>query len=259
MWVNSPGPRAHRRPSRHLTRAVVCLGLAMAASISPAAASRQAAPSTPSPRGGQAVDARHARSVLRRVSQPARAVRRTGARLARRDQRGRPRGQVGKGGAEGAHRVDAAGGDAPARRGDGSGPRRSLTTALDRAASPNPGRPLLHRLNRAEYGNIIRDLLAIHLDVRSLLPPDDSAFGFDNNADLLTVSPSLLDRYLARPIASARWPSAIRRRLPAPKRSTRRATSRRASSRRGCRSARSVASACAIRSRSTVSTSSAWR
>jgi hypothetical protein len=73
----------------------------------------------------------------------------------------------------------------------------SLTTALDRAARPNPGRPLLHRLNRAEYANVVRDLLAIDVDVRSLLPADDSAFGFDNNADLLVVSPSLLDRYLS--------------------------------------------------------------
>jgi hypothetical protein len=72
-----------------------------------------------------------------------------------------------------------------------------LTSALDRAATPNPGRPLLHRLNRSEYANVIRDLLAIDVDVRSLLPADDSAFGFDNNADLLVVSPSLLDRYLS--------------------------------------------------------------
>src|SRR5262249_5470300 len=71
-----------------------------------------------------------------------------------------------------------------------------LTTELDRAA-PNPGRPLLRRLNRAEYGNVIRDLLALDVDVRSLLPADDSAFGFDNNADLLVVSPSLLERYLS--------------------------------------------------------------
>jgi hypothetical protein len=71
-----------------------------------------------------------------------------------------------------------------------------LTAALDRSATPNPGRPLLHRLNRAEYANVVRDLLALDVDVRSLLPADDSAFGFDNNADLLVVSPSLLDRYL---------------------------------------------------------------
>src|SRR5215831_9342659 len=73
-----------------------------------------------------------------------------------------------------------------------------LTEELDRTASvPNPGRPLLRRLNRAEYGDVVRDLLALDVDVRSLLPADDSAFGFDNNADLQVVSPSLLDRYLS--------------------------------------------------------------
>jgi Protein of unknown function (DUF1592)/Protein of unknown function (DUF1588)/Protein of unknown function (DUF1587)/Protein of unknown function (DUF1595)/Protein of unknown function (DUF1585)/Planctomycete cytochrome C len=72
-----------------------------------------------------------------------------------------------------------------------------LTAELDRAAAPNPGRPLLRRLNQAEYGNVVRDLLAVNVDVKSLLPADDSAFGFDNNADLLVVSPSLLDRYLS--------------------------------------------------------------
>jgi len=73
----------------------------------------------------------------------------------------------------------------------------SLAAELDRTAVADPGRPLLHRLNRAEYGNVVRDLLALDVDVRSLLPPDDSAFGFDNNADLLVVSPSLLERYLS--------------------------------------------------------------
>ena len=72
-----------------------------------------------------------------------------------------------------------------------------LTAELDRAAVPNPGRPLLRRLNQAEYGNVVRDLLSVQVDVKSLLPADDSAFGFDNNADLLVVSPSLLDRYLS--------------------------------------------------------------
>jgi mono/diheme cytochrome c family protein len=72
-----------------------------------------------------------------------------------------------------------------------------LEGELDRAASkPQPGRALLHRLNRAEYGNAIRDLLDIDVDVNSLLPADDSAFGFDNNADVMTVSPALLERYL---------------------------------------------------------------
>jgi mono/diheme cytochrome c family protein len=64
-------------------------------------------------------------------------------------------------------------------------------------ARPDPGRPMLHRLNRAEYRNAIRDLLALDVDVASLLPPDDSAFGFDNISDVLGVSPSLQERYLA--------------------------------------------------------------
>src|SRR5688572_27371090 len=71
-----------------------------------------------------------------------------------------------------------------------------LETELDRTAQPNPGRPALRRLNRAEYGNAIRDLLDLHVDVESLLLPDDAAFGFDNIGDLLDVSPSLLERYL---------------------------------------------------------------
>jgi hypothetical protein len=73
-----------------------------------------------------------------------------------------------------------------------------LEGELDRAAAarPNPGRPLIRRLNRSEYGNAIRDLLALDVDVASLLPPDDSAFGFDNISELLGVSPALLERYL---------------------------------------------------------------
>ncbi|HEX5108726.1 MAG TPA: DUF1587 domain-containing protein, partial [Vicinamibacterales bacterium] len=74
----------------------------------------------------------------------------------------------------------------------------SLSGTLDEAArlSPNPGRPLVHRLNRAEYANAIRDLLALDIDATSLLPPDDSSAGFDNNADVLGVSPLLLESYL---------------------------------------------------------------
>ena len=74
----------------------------------------------------------------------------------------------------------------------------SLEATLDRAAAstPNPGRPLAHRLNRAEYANAIRDLLALDVDVTTLLPPDDSSAGFDNNADVLGVSPLLLESYL---------------------------------------------------------------
>lgn len=74
-----------------------------------------------------------------------------------------------------------------------------LETTLDRAyaAHPDPGRIMVHRLNRTEYANAIRDLLAIDVDVRELLPPDDSAFGFDNIAQMLTLSPLLLERYLS--------------------------------------------------------------
>ena len=73
-----------------------------------------------------------------------------------------------------------------------------LETELDRAAAskPNPGRPLIRRLNRSEYANAVRDLLTLEVDISALLPPDDSAYGFDNNAELLGMSPALLERYL---------------------------------------------------------------
>ncbi len=74
-----------------------------------------------------------------------------------------------------------------------------LETALDHAAlaRPNPGRPSLHRLNRTEYRNAIRDLLALDIDAASLLPADNAAYGFDNVADALSLSPALTERYLA--------------------------------------------------------------
>jgi hypothetical protein len=74
-----------------------------------------------------------------------------------------------------------------------------LESRLDQAAieRPNPGRPSVHRLNRAEYANAIRDLLALEVDAASLLPPDDTANGFDNIADVLSLSPALLERYLS--------------------------------------------------------------
>ncbi|MEE2636977.1 MAG: DUF1592 domain-containing protein [Acidobacteriota bacterium] len=74
----------------------------------------------------------------------------------------------------------------------------SLETELDRvsAANPNPGQPPIHRLNRVEYRNAIRDLLGLEIDERELLPPDESGYGFDNIADILAVSPALLDRYM---------------------------------------------------------------
>jgi hypothetical protein len=75
----------------------------------------------------------------------------------------------------------------------------NLESALDKAATtkPNPGTTALHRLNRTEYANAIRDLLALPIDVTTMLPPDDSAEGFDNVADVLGVSPLLIQGYVA--------------------------------------------------------------
>ena len=74
-----------------------------------------------------------------------------------------------------------------------------LESALDRAAAarPNPGRPALQRLNRTEYTNAIRDLLALEINGEALLPPDESTYGFDNIGDVLSVSPLLLERYMS--------------------------------------------------------------
>jgi mono/diheme cytochrome c family protein len=75
-----------------------------------------------------------------------------------------------------------------------------LETELDRAAAAhaNPGRPAaLHRLNRAEYANAVRDLLGVEIEPRMMLPADEQAYGFDTNADALSIQPALLDRYLS--------------------------------------------------------------
>jgi mono/diheme cytochrome c family protein len=74
-----------------------------------------------------------------------------------------------------------------------------LTGSLDRAwaGKATPGRFVVHRLNRSEYGNAVRDLLALDLDVNQLLPSDGADFGFDNIASALKTSPLLLERYLA--------------------------------------------------------------
>ena len=63
-------------------------------------------------------------------------------------------------------------------------------------ADPNPGTETIHRLNRTEYTNAIRDLLALEIDGRELLPADDQSYGFDNIADVLSLSTSLLERYM---------------------------------------------------------------
>ncbi len=74
----------------------------------------------------------------------------------------------------------------------------SLETALDRvaAAAPNPGRVASRRLNRLEYVNAIQDLLALEINGEELLPSDMAGFGFDNNADVLSITPSLMARYI---------------------------------------------------------------
>jgi hypothetical protein len=74
----------------------------------------------------------------------------------------------------------------------------SLESSVDQAAAlhPNPGRPALHRLNRTEYANSIRELLAVDVDVSPLLPADDMSHGFDNMADVLTISPALMQGYI---------------------------------------------------------------
>ena len=74
----------------------------------------------------------------------------------------------------------------------------SLETRVDRAAAsrPHAAPPALHRINRREYKNSIRDLLAIEVDVNALLPPDGRTGNFDNMADALTVTPALMQAYI---------------------------------------------------------------
>jgi mono/diheme cytochrome c family protein len=82
-----------------------------------------------------------------------------------------------------------------------------LENELDRAAEAhvNPGRTAaLHRLNRREYANAVRDLLGVEIDPKAMLPPDEQAYGFDTNADALSMQPALLDRYLAAAAKIAR-------------------------------------------------------
>ena len=82
----------------------------------------------------------------------------------------------------------------------------SVEGSLDKSglATPNPGKSALHRLNRTEYANSIRDLLGFQFDVNSLLPPDDQSYGFDNIAESLTISPTLMESYIRAGDAIAR-------------------------------------------------------
>ena len=75
----------------------------------------------------------------------------------------------------------------------------ALERALDRAAAadPNPGRVASRRLNRVEYVNVIKDLLGLEINGEELLPSDMAGFGFDNNADVLSITPGLMARYIA--------------------------------------------------------------
>jgi Protein of unknown function (DUF1592)/Protein of unknown function (DUF1588)/Protein of unknown function (DUF1585)/Protein of unknown function (DUF1587)/Protein of unknown function (DUF1595)/Planctomycete cytochrome C len=82
-----------------------------------------------------------------------------------------------------------------------------LESEIDReaAAHVNPGRSAsLHRLNRSEYANAVHDLLAVEVDPKQTLPPDEQAFGFENNADALAMQPALLDRYVSAAATVAR-------------------------------------------------------
>ena len=82
-----------------------------------------------------------------------------------------------------------------------------LESGIDRAAAAhvNPGRTAsLHRLNRAEYANAVRDLIAVEVDAQAVLPPDEQAFGFENNAEALSLPPALLDRYISAAATIAR-------------------------------------------------------
>ena len=74
---------------------------------------------------------------------------------------------------------------------------RFMEGELDRGAMSHLPPPGLHRLNRTEYANAIRDLLALEVDATKFLPPDDSTRGFDNIAGALTMSPALMEAYLS--------------------------------------------------------------
>ena len=106
---------------------------------------------------------------------------------------------MGKGRRKTAGRPDAADGDAATDEAAAAVFVAYLETELDRAAAtdPNPGRPTLRRLNRTEYTNAIRDLLAIDADADEFLPIDETQHGFDNIGAALSVTPGLLERYLS--------------------------------------------------------------
>src|SRR5688572_16594869 len=93
-----------------------------------------------------------------------------------------------------------------------------LESELDKAAlaAPNPGRAALPRLNRAEYRNAVRDVLGLEIDAASMLPTDIAGHGFDNNADALTLSPMLTERYLGAAAKISQMALARPRGVPMP-------------------------------------------
>ena len=106
-----------------------------------------------------------------------------------------------------------------------------LEPSLDRiaAANPNPGRTeTFRRLTRTEYRNAVRDLLAVDVEVESLLPPDDSSFGFDN-VTVGNLSPTLMEKYLASAQKISRLAVGTSVRTPIPTSSRCRSTRRRSS------------------------------
>ena len=106
---------------------------------------------------------------------------------------------MGAGHPQTARRHDAASGSVPASVYEGVNALATyLEDSLDKAgaANPNPGSVRIHRLNRAEYANAMRDMFGIDVDAAALLPTDDISDGFDNIASALKVSPSFLDQYI---------------------------------------------------------------
>jgi cytochrome c551/c552 len=118
-----------------------------------------------------------------------------------------------------------AGNPAPAAA-DRSALVKWLETELDKnaVAHPNPGAPAIHRLNRAEYNNAVRDLLGLdYMDHSAGLPADDSGYGFDNIGDVLTVSPLHMEKYIAsarrisRMAVGTQKPSVALEKIPIPR------------------------------------------
>ena len=94
---------------------------------------------------------------------------------------------------------------------------RQLATRLDQAESRHPVAGIVapHRLNRTEYANAIRDLLGLSIDAATLLPADDAGEGFDNIADVLSVSPTLVQSYISAAMKISRWAVGDRSMVPA--------------------------------------------